>query len=106
MRIRRAIQLSDMGPSRRYNGDAILSSPDIPVFGVADATGGPDVAQVVIRQLIMDSGVLRDCGQRVEVESSTANRLAIGHFFENLFNRASDVIRAERGSDKTGITAR
>jgi serine/threonine protein phosphatase PrpC len=106
VRIRRAVHLSQIGANRKCNEDAVLTAPDVPIFGVADGTGGPESSQAVIRQLVKDSGVLRDRGQRIEADSSTANRLAIGQFFETLFGRASEVIREHMKTDPSGDTAR
>ena len=95
MRIRRAVHLSEKGAGRRYNGDAVLNEPEVPLFGVVDSTGGPDIGQSVIRRLVQDSGVLRNHGARVSEDECTENRLAIGSFFQNLFAQASDSIRDE-----------
>ncbi len=98
--------VSDLGPRRKINEDAVLTEERWPLFAVADGTGGADTAKWVV-DILGDAGaVLRDHGHKVkEDDGSTASRLAIGAFFESAFERASARIRAARSQQGRGALA-
>ncbi len=96
MRIREVAAVTDMGPKRRVNEDAILNAPDLPLFAVVDGTGGPQVGKFVCRVLEQAGDVLRRHGRRVRRDGSTASRIAVGQFFEKAFEKVSEAIQEER----------
>ena len=106
MHILRHASISDLGPRRRTNEDAVLAADPLPLFAVADGTGGSETAKWVVNVLHDAGSVLRGHGHKVrENDGSTASRLAIGAFFENAFERASQRIRTERTQQNRGAMA-
>jgi protein phosphatase len=96
MKIRQVASICDIGPKRKVNEDAVLTAPDLPLFAIADGTGGTDTGQLVIDVLHAKGHVLAEHGRRVKDDASTASRLAIGQFFEDAFEAASATLRTTR----------
>jgi len=106
MHVLRHAAVSDLGPRRKVNEDAVLTAERLPLFAVADGTGGVETAQWVVEVLERSGGVLADHGHKVKQDdASTASRLAIGAFFENAFENASSRIRQERDTRGRGALA-
>ena len=95
MRIRSTATRSDPGSHRRANEDAVLADPQVPIYAVADGTGGPGVAELVTDRLRREADRLRPHAQRVQDDCSTASRLAIGQYFEEVFETISSALRDE-----------
>ena len=39
-----------IGPNRKSNEDAVLTAADVPIFAVADGTGGAEPSKLVIKR--------------------------------------------------------
>lgn len=103
--ILRFASATDHGPNRKRNQDAILAADALPMFAVADGTGGESAAQWVVDGFASAAKVLQTHSQRVIEDGSTASRLAIGAFFENAFAEASQTIKDKREAVGGGALA-
>ncbi len=98
MRIKRALAFSDVGLKMKVNEDAVLQAADVPLYAVADGTGGPEPADIALDVLRRRTPLLRERMAHVVRDRASSSRLAIGRFFEEAFAEASAEIqaRAER----------
>jgi len=77
------------------NEDATLVQPDIPLFAVADASGARWPADLVLSTLASHAQHLVEFQAKVAAEASSSSRLAVGHFFESVFNEAGRAVKDE-----------
>lgn len=99
MRIRQAVAGSHAGGVREVNEDAVLRMSKVPLYAVADGTGGAgvgDLAAAMTLQHVRDAAAdIRTALEAVAADRSTANRLALGRLMDRLFNDTSDAIRKQ-----------
>ncbi len=73
--------------------------PRIPLFAVADGMGGPGAGDIAAKLALATiekyADDLANANARVAVSRSTTDRLALGRFVDELFNRASREVQRE-----------
>lgn len=89
VRIKSAVYRSDVGRARKTNEDGVLSLTKVPLWAVADGTGGPEPARVALTVLKDNSAQLAAKNADVEVNANTTSRLAVGRYLESLFAKAN-----------------
>ncbi|MCC6623464.1 MAG: cyclic nucleotide-binding domain-containing protein [Deltaproteobacteria bacterium] len=77
------------------NEDATLVQPDTPLFAVADASGARWPADLVLSTLAGHASHLVEFQVKVAADASSSSRLAVGHFFESVFNEAGRAVKDE-----------
>ena len=87
--------VTDVGHRMPRNEDAILAMAETPMFAVADASGAIWPSQLAVQLLERESENVRVFEKAVASDAASSARLAIGHFFEDAFNRASQTLRDE-----------
>jgi protein phosphatase len=87
--------VTDVGQRMPRNEDAVLSLTDVPLFAIADASGAVWPGEVVVDLFQRDAHNLRNFEKAVSADAASSARLAIGHFFEDACNRASQRLREE-----------
>lgn len=92
MRIRRALAVTDVGKRMSENQDAVLEAPDVPLYAIADGTGGLEGAQRALQVLQRHTGVLKERVKAVASNASSTSRLSIGRFFESVFDEANQAV--------------
>ncbi len=102
IKIRRAVHRSDVGKQRRTNEDGVLCLAKIPLFAVADGTGGREASRAALTVLHEESPQLVARGAEVAANPNTASRLAIGRFLEGVFANANAAVHAaaEKTNDR------
>ncbi len=90
-----AVSKSDLGRRMTDNEDALLELPKAQLFAVADGSGAVWPAQLACKVLEEESSHLREFEAKVASEGDTSSRLAVGHFFESVFNLAGKRVREE-----------
>ncbi len=89
VRLKAAVYRSDLGQKKRTNEDGVLSLSKVPLWAVADGTGGPEPARVALTVLKENAQHLAAKNQEVLVNPSTTARLGVGRFLESLFTKAN-----------------
>jgi len=87
--------LSDMGRRMDTNEDAALAMPEVPLFALADGSGALWPATVTLKALSAEASHLVEFQAKVAAEQDTSSRLAVGHFFESVFNTAGRLVKEE-----------
>lgn len=94
MKISDAMAVTHPGRKRANNEDGLLQIPEVPLYAVVDGSGGTQPAQVALDVLRRHSRALLDCVAVIRQDSASANRLALGTFWEGVFAEASERIAA------------
>jgi protein phosphatase len=89
IRIRSAVSRSDAGRARKANEDAVLCLDPVPLYAVADGTGGPEAARVALTVLRAEAVALSDKKSLVAARPDSASRLGVGRFLDELFHKAN-----------------
>lgn len=97
-----AAALSDVGRRMDTNEDAALALPEVPLFAVADGSGAQWPALVTLKALSDEAAHLVEFQAKVAAEQDTSSRLAVGHFFESVFNTAGRLVKDEMGRRADG----
>ena len=95
MEILESATLTDRGLRMADNEDGVLERPQVPLFVVADGTGGTAPARVCLEVLGRSAELLASHGAQVAAHPDTAARLAVGRHFEEVFAAAGRAIREE-----------
>jgi len=106
MQIAEAAALSDTGRRMTRNEDAVLERREVPMFVVADGTGGLEPARVCLDVLATHAEALAARGAQVAASPDSGARLAVGRFFEEVFTAAGEAIRKEataRGAAEAAV---
>jgi len=77
------------------NEDATMALYDVPLFAVADGSGARWPAELTLKTLLEHGKHLLEFRDKVKSEGSSSSRLAVGHFFESVFNEAGREVRDE-----------
>jgi serine/threonine protein phosphatase PrpC len=77
------------------NEDAFLASPRMNIFAVTDGSGAAWPAQMALELIDAEAPHLRAFEARVARDGDTSSRLAVGHFFESVLNKAGRVVKDE-----------
>lgn len=77
------------------NEDAFLESPRMNLFAITDGSGAAWPARQALDVLEEEAPHLRTFEARVANDGDTSSRLAVGHFFESVFNKAGRLVRDE-----------
>lgn len=94
--------LSDIGLRLDTNEDAALALPEVPLFALADGSGALWPATMALKVLADEAAHLVEFQSKVASEQDTSSRLAVGHFFESVFNTAGRQVRDEMGRRAEG----
>jgi serine/threonine protein phosphatase PrpC len=98
VRIREAVTATHKG-AREHNEDAVLKVPKVPLFAVADGMGGPGAgdiaANAVLDVLKQHADELATLNEKVAQSQSTADRLALGKLFDQVFSQSSREVQRE-----------
>ena len=94
LRIASAVHRSCLASKRKTNEDGALCMGRVPLYAVADGTGGPEAAQVALAALKREAVALIDKNAVVAADPSATNRLALGRFLEGLFGEANTAVFA------------
>lgn len=92
VRIKAAVYRSDVGRGRKTNEDGVLCLTKVPLFAVADGTGGPEPARVALTVLRDEAQNLAARNSVVAAMPSSSSRLAVGRFLESLFAKANTAV--------------
>lgn len=92
VRIKQAVFRSDLGRSKKVNEDGVLSLNKVPLWAVADGTGGPEPARIALTVLKDDAAQLAAKNAAVAASPSSTARLAVGRFLEALFKKANAAV--------------
>lgn len=92
VRLKSAVFRSDVGRARKSNEDGVLSLSKVPLYAVADGTGGPEPARVALTTLKDQAPQLVAKVADVLSNPSSASRLAIGRALEALFAHANAAV--------------
>lgn len=95
MEIVESTSLTDVGRRMAHNEDAVLALREVPLFVVADGTGGVAPARTSLEVLGRYADALAARGARVAATPDTSTRLAVGRFFEHVLSDAGRRIRAD-----------
>jgi len=101
MQISSSVVLTDVGQRMSQNEDAVQALPAVPLFVVADGTGGTAPARTCLEVLSRKADALVELGRRVASNADTTARLAVGRFFEGALAEAGRAVRdgaAERAA--------
>lgn len=100
MRVQRALVTTERGAKRKVQQDVVLEMSDVPLYAVADGVNGAEAGRVAIEVLRARADVIAEHGKKVASDHSTGTRLAIGQYFETVFDECGKAIRAH--SEKVG----
>lgn len=92
VKIRSAVYRSDVGRARKTNEDGVLSLSKVPLYAVADGTGGPEAGRVALTVLKDLAAELAAKNADVASAPTSTSRLAVGRFLENAFARANTAV--------------
>lgn len=92
VKIRSAVYRSDVGKSRKTNEDGVLSLSRVPLYAVADGTGGPEAGRVALTILKDLAPQLAAKNADVAQSPTSGSRLAVGRFLESAFARANAAV--------------
>lgn len=92
IQLKAAVYRSDVGRARKTNEDGVLSLSKVPLFAVADGTGGPEPARVALTVLKDEAANLAARNAVVAAVPSSSSRLAVGRFLESLFSKANTAV--------------
>jgi len=92
VRIKSAVTRSCVSSKRATTEDGLLLLPAVPLFAVADGTGGPEAARAALRELEKEASSLVEKNERVGNDASTTSRLALGRYLEGLFAKANHAV--------------
>ncbi len=90
-----AATATDIGLRMKENEDAAMGLPDVPLFAIADGSGALWPAGLTLRVLADEAAHLREFQAKVTAEQDSSSRLAVGHFFESVFNTAGRLVKDE-----------
>jgi len=93
---------TDVGLRMTDNEDATLTLPEVPLYALADGSGAKWPATMTLKLLKDEAPHLFEFQTKVAVDLDSASRLAVGHFFEAVFNRAGRLVKDEMGRRDTG----
>jgi protein phosphatase len=107
IRIRSAVYRSDVGKVRKTNEDGVLSLSKIPLYAVADGTGGPEAARTSLMLLKDNAAQLAARNSDVAASPSSTSRLAVGRLLDVLFSKANTAVyeQAEQIKDRRIATS-
>lgn len=92
VKIRSAVYRSDVGLARKTNEDGVLSLSKVPLYAVADGTGGPEAGRVALTVLKDLAAELAAKNADVASSPTSTSRLAVGRFLENAFAKANSAV--------------
>jgi len=92
VKIRSAVYRSDVGRTRKTNEDGVLSLSKVPLYAVADGTGGPEAGRVALTVLKDLAAELAAKNADVASAPTSTSRLAVGRFLENAFAKANTAV--------------
>ncbi len=87
--VKAAIYRSDLGRSKKTNEDGVLAMSKVPLWAVADGTGGVEPARIALMTLKEHAGQLAAKNLDVAASPSSASRLAVGRHLEAMFAKAN-----------------
>lgn len=90
-----AATATDLGLRMKENEDASLALADLPLYAIADGSGALWPAGLTLRVLADEATHLREFQAKVTAEQDSSSRLAVGHFFESVFNTAGRLVKEE-----------
>jgi len=90
-----AATVSDIGLRMRENEDAAMGLPNVPLYAIADGSGALWPAGLTLRVLADEAAHLSEFQAKVAAEQDSSSRLAVGHFFESVFNTAGRLVKEE-----------
>lgn len=93
MQISQSVALTDVGQRMSQNEDAVRMLPAVPLFIVADGTGGTGPAPTCLAVLERHAAALGELGRRVATSPDTTARLAVGRFFEDVLGEAGRAVK-------------
>ena len=93
---------NDIGLRMKSQEDAYLALADVPLYAIADGSGALWPAGLTLRVLEDEAPHLREFQAKVTAEQDTSSRLAVGHFFESVFNLAGRLVKEEMGLRSEG----
>ncbi len=105
MRIKRAVYLSEQGSQRKTNQDGLLCLNRVPLFAVADGSGGLSAARTALMVLKDQSVHLSARNAAVASNPNTTTRLALGRFFESAFDQANAALHDASEGRTTGLAS-
>lgn len=92
VRIKSAVYRSDVGRTRKTNEDGVLSLGKVPLYAVADGTGGPEAGRVALTTLKEQSPQLAARNADVAAAPTSTSRLAVGRLLESIFAKANAAV--------------
>ncbi len=101
-RLGAAAVANDIGLRMKDQEDANLALADVPLYAIADGSGALWPAGLTLRVLEDEAPHLREFQAKVTSEQDCSSRLAVGHFFESVFNLAGRLVREEMGVRSEG----
>lgn len=94
-RIGEVATVTDIGRRMDDNEDAALGVSQIPLYAIADGSGALWPAGLTLRVLSEQAKHISEFQEKVASSTDTSSRLAVGHFFESVFNDASRKVKDE-----------
>lgn len=92
VRIKHSVFRSDLGRTKKVNEDGVLSLSKVPLWAVADGTGGPEPARIALTALKDEAAQLGHKNAAVATSPSSSARLGVGRFLEALFKKANAAV--------------
>jgi serine/threonine protein phosphatase PrpC len=92
VKIRSAVYRSDVGKARKTNEDGVLSLSKVPLYAVADGTGGPEAGRVALTVLKDLAPQLAAKNADVARSPTSGSRIAVGRFLEAAFAKANTAV--------------
>lgn len=101
-RLGAAAVANDIGLRMKDQEDAFLALADVPLYAIADGSGALWPAGLTLRVLEDEAPHLREFQAKVTSDQDSSSRLAVGHFFESVFNLAGRLVKEEMGVRSEG----
>jgi protein phosphatase len=92
VRVRSAVYRSDVGKVRKTNEDGVLSLSKVPLYAVADGTGGPEAARIALVTLKDNAPQVAARNSDVAASPDSKSRLAVGRLLNVLFSKANAAV--------------
>lgn len=106
MQIHEARALTHRGKRKTQNEDGVLQIPDIPLYVVVDGAGGTDAQESALRILRSHTRALFEKVQSVADVHSSANRLEVGAFFEEIFDQVhKELLTMTEGRENASLAS-
>ncbi|MFT7579575.1 MAG: serine/threonine protein phosphatase PrpC [Myxococcota bacterium] len=105
MRIKQAVYRTDIGQQRKTNQDGVLALKRVPLYAIADGTGGIDAARLTLVTLKEQGKHLTQKNDAVAMNPNTSSRLAVGAFFQAALDEANTTLRHANDGDHGHLAA-